>query len=61
MDPSRVVMMKGGPHAGSGWTDIVAWKIGDLRNTGVTFWGYGGSVATRRGKCSRSPVRIRTG
>ncbi len=44
MEPANVVMMKGGPHAGSGWDAIVDWKIGDLRAAGITFWGYGGSV-----------------
>ena len=44
MQPENVVLMKGGPHAGSGWRDIVDWKIGDLQAAGVTFWGYGGSV-----------------
>jgi hypothetical protein len=44
LEPDYVVMMKGGPHAGSGWGDIVNWKVGDLLTAGVTFWGYGGSV-----------------
>lgn len=44
MTPEYVVMMKGGPHAGSGWADIVDWKVKDLRVAGIAFRGYGGSV-----------------
>jgi hypothetical protein len=44
MEPGHVVAMKGGPHAESGWDEIVAWKIADLRAAGVTFWGYNGTL-----------------
>lgn len=44
MEPSAVVVMKGGPHAGASWSAIVDWKRADLARAGVTLWGYGGTV-----------------
>lgn len=39
MKPRNVVVMKGGPHVGSGWREIVEWQTGDLHSAGVTYWG----------------------
>ena len=44
MQPTAVIIMKAGPHAGSGWQEIVEWKMGDLLRADVTLWGYGGSL-----------------
>lgn len=44
MESRHVVVMKAGTHAGLGFGDIAKWKIADLRATGVTFWGYRGTL-----------------
>lgn len=42
--PDLFVFMKVGMHAGEAWNDILSRKHREYRETGHTFWGYGGSA-----------------
>lgn len=42
--PEAFIFMKVGDHAGETWDEILERKQNELKNTGKSFWGYGGNA-----------------
>lgn len=48
MTPRHILILKGGRHAGAEWEEVARTKLHNLRDVGVTYWGYRGNACHPR-------------